>query len=120
MRGRFTLVMAVAAVLLLAGGAYLAFGRGGGGAQARSIDLVVSGESMRPDRISVHQGDTVTLSVTTDRKEEIHLHGYDLKFEPEQASQKVTKTFTADKTGAFEIEIEDLSKTVGELEVTPR
>lgn len=120
MRGRFTLVIVAALVVLLAGGAYLAFGRGGAAAQAWNIDLIVSGDSMRPDRISVHEGDTVTLSVTTDRKEEIHLHGYDLRFEPEQAGQKVTRTFTADKTGSFEIEIEDRSKTIGELEVGPR
>ena len=37
-----------------------------------------------------------------------------------ELGQPATKTFTADKTGSFEIEIEDSSTRLGELEVQPR
>jgi copper(I)-binding protein len=56
------------------------------------------------------------MSVTADRKEEIHLHVYDIKFDVEPG-KKVTKSFTADKSGEFPIEIEDTSKELGSLTV---
>ena len=121
MSGLRIAIIAVVVVAFVGGGAYLVFGRASGGSgQARTIDVTVTGTTMSPDRISVQQNDTVTLNVTTDKKEEIHLHGYDIKFESEGAGDRVTHTFKADKTGSFDIEIEDTSTGIGSLAVNPR
>jgi FtsP/CotA-like multicopper oxidase with cupredoxin domain len=118
---RPVVVIAAVVVVFAAVGGYLVFGRGGGGGgQPDTINVTVTGARMSPDRIPVHQGDRVTLNVTVDKKEDIHLHGYDIKFEGARAGDTVTKIFTADKTGSFDIEIEDGSTHLGSLEVTPR
>ncbi len=59
------------------------------------------------------------MRVTADRKEEIHLHGYDIAFQATKAGDTVTHQFTANITGSFEIEIEDTSTQVGTLQVLP-
>jgi plastocyanin len=94
---------------------------GGGGTPARHVtfNLTIDGHTMRPDSPTAHQGDTVTVNINADRKEEIHLHGYDYKFEM-TPGQRESRTFTADKTGSFEIEIEGTSTHLGELDVYPR
>lgn len=115
------LVVAVVVVAFVAVGAYLVFGRASSGSAAPvSIEARVTGSTMQPDPLTAKQGDRVTLTFTVDRKEEIHLHGYDIKFEAQRPGDRVTHTFTADKTGSFDIEIEDTSTTLGSLQVTPR
>ncbi len=84
-----------------------------------AIDITVKGDSMDPGAPSAKQGDRVTMTITADAKEEIHLHGYDLKFEVDKPGGKVTRTFTADKTGVFEIEIEGKGKHLGDFTVSP-
>lgn len=116
-------VIAAVVFLFLAAGGYLVFTRiagGGGGGQADMISAIVTGSRMSPDSITVRQGDRVTLRITVDKRETIHLHGYDIKFEAGGAGDTVTRTFTADKTGSFEIEIEDTSTHLGSLAVTPQ
>ena len=118
MKNRGVLLIAAVVVVFLAIGGYLIFRTVGPGGQAQTIDVTVTGDKMSPSTISVHQGDKVTLNVTADKKEEIHLHGYDIHFEIEKPGAKVTKTFTADKTGDFPIEIEDTGKELGSLKVS--
>jgi len=113
-------IVGVVVVVFLAVGGFLLFGRGGGGGEARTLDVTVTGDTMSPSGLSVHEHDRVTLSFTIDKPEEVHLHGYDIIFSAEKAGDKVTRTFTADKTGDFEIEIEDRSKQIGSLKVDPR
>jgi FtsP/CotA-like multicopper oxidase with cupredoxin domain len=111
------LIAAVVAVVLGAGG-YLIFSQVVPTGKAQNIDATVTGDQMSPSTIAVHRGDRVTLSITADKKEEIHLHGYDIHFEIDKPGGKVTKTFTADKTGSFDIEIEQTGKQAGQLQVT--
>ena len=114
-------VIAAAVVVFLAVGGYLIFGRGGGGGgKPVTVDVSVTGTTMQPATISVHQDDLVTVNVTADKKEEIHFHGYDIIFSVERAGDTVTHTFTADKTGNFDIEIEDTGTGIGSLMVQPR
>lgn len=114
-------IVAAAVVVFLAVGGYLIFGRGsGGGGVAVLVDVSVTGTTMQPPTITVHQGDRVTVKVTADKKEEIHLHGYDIIFSVDKAGDTVTHTFTADKTGNFDIEIEDTGTGIGSLVVQPR
>lgn len=108
---------AVVAVFLVVGGVLILRTTGGGG-NPRTIDLTVTGTTMTPDSPPAKQNDMLTVNVKTDKEEVIHLHGYDIKFEG-KPNQTVTKTFKADKTGHFEIEIEDTSQHLGELVVSP-
>ena len=115
------LVVAVVVAAFVAVGAYLVFGRGSGGSGVPvSIEATVTGSTMQPDLLTARQGDRVTLTFIVDRKEEIHLHGYDVKFEAQRPGDRVSHTFTADKSGSFDIEIEDTSTPLGSLQVTPR
>jgi hypothetical protein len=112
-------IVAVVLVLFAIGGAVLVFGSQGPAPQQRVIQVAVSGASMTPSDPVANEGDTVTLSVSADRYEEIHLHGYDKHFFP-SPGQPATATFVADKTGKFVIEIEATSNAVGLLQVQPR
>ena len=109
-------LLALAAAVLFAAAAC-----GGSSAPTQHVNfqLQVKGDKMTPDKATARQGDTVNLTVSADKAEEIHLHGYDYKLEP-KPGQPATKTFTADKTGSFELEIESSSTHLGELEVQPR
>jgi len=113
------LILVIVVVVLLAGGGYLVSRVVGGGGQARSIDLTVSGSTMTPDTPTAKQGDRVTMTITADKAEEIHLHGYDIPFEVPSPGGKVTHTFTADKSGSFEMELEATSTHLGQFQVSP-
>ena len=69
----------------------------------RSFDLEVQGSGMGPNEVSVGEGDSVTLNVTSDRPAEIYVHGYDLKrgVEPGETTEL---SFETDRTGRFPIE----------------
>jgi hypothetical protein len=111
----------VAAVLIIfaAVGAVLVFGDQGAPPQQRLFQLTVSGTTMSPSRVQANEGDTLTVSVTSDKYEEIHLHGYDKHFFP-SAGQPATLTFPAALTGNFVIEIEATSTPLGLLDIVPR
>lgn len=55
------------------------------------------------------KGDTVTIKVTTDKAYEVHVHGYDYTIDA-VPGQTVTKTFVLDKTGSWEVEVEETHK----------
>ncbi len=112
------LVIAVVVVAFVAVGGYLAYRGTGGGGAAVSIDLKVTGSTMTPGNPTAKAGDMVTMTITTDRDEEIHLHGYDIPFEC-KAGEPTSHTFTADKTGTFPIEWESTSTPLGDLVVSP-
>lgn len=111
-------ILAVVVVAILAVGGFLIFRGTGGGGKPVTIDLKVTGSTMTPDSPSARQNDMLTMNVTTDKAEEIHLHGYNIMFEG-QPGQTVSHTFKADKSGQFEIEIEDTSTHLGTLTVSP-
>jgi ABC-type glycerol-3-phosphate transport system substrate-binding protein len=110
---RRALILAISVTFAACGGSSAA-------GSDESFHVHVAGNTMAPSTLTAHQNDKITLTVTADRKEEIHLHGYDYKFEIDRPNGSVTKTFTAANTGSFEIEIEDTSTHLGELNVYPR
>ena len=116
MRGRLLIIGAVI-VVFVAIGAVLAFRGAGGGGQTRDVTLNVASGKMTPDKVEARQGDTLNLTIVKDRDGEIHLHGYDLHFEG-KAGAPDKKSFKLDKTGSFEIEFEETSTHLGELDVT--
>jgi FtsP/CotA-like multicopper oxidase with cupredoxin domain len=109
----------VVVVAFIAIAAYLISANTGGGGMARNIDVSVSGSSMTPGTWTAKQGDTLTVNLTADKEEEIHVHGYDIGFDVKGPGGKVSHTFKADKTGEFEIEIEQSSTLLGKLIVSP-
>jgi hypothetical protein len=115
---RLAIVVAVL-VIFAAVGAVLVFGNQGPAPQQRLIQVAVTGDTMSPAQLQANEGDTLTVSVSADKYEEIHLHGYDKHFFP-SPGQPATLTFVADKTGNFVIEIEVSSTPLGLLVVKPR
>ena len=113
------MIVVVVVVAFVAVAGYLISKSTGGGGQARTIDVTVSGSTMTPGTWTAKQGDTLTVNVTADKKEEIHLHGYDIGFEVDGGGGKASHTFKADKSGDFDVEIEDTSTPLGKLVVSP-
>src|SRR5215213_6725130 len=62
------------------------------------------------------KGDTITVTVTSDKAYEIHIHGYDYSLAV-SPGETVKKTFTLDKAGSFVVEIEETGRTVFNLVV---
>ena len=73
---------------------------------------VVEGGSRQ--RTTVNQ--PVTIRVTSDVAEEVHVHGYDKRF-PVAAGQRGEVTFVANIPGVFEVEFERSHKLLFTLEV---
>jgi hypothetical protein len=69
-------------------------------------------------RPTVKQGEHVTLVVTSDVADEIHLHGYDISADAAPGSP-ARLTFDAAIPGRFEIELEDRGVQIAELTVEP-
>ena len=85
----------------------------------RSFDLEIRGDGMNPDRVSVGEGDSVTLNVATERPVEVHVHGYDLESEIEPG-ETTELSFEADRTGRFPMEDHETGADLGVLVVGPR
>jgi hypothetical protein len=67
-------------------------------------------------RKQVAKGQTVTLRVTADIVDEVHLHGYD-KAVDTIVNQPVQIVFKADASGVFEVELEKKGLPLVEIEV---
>lgn len=68
-------------------------------------------------RVEVPLGSTVTLVVTGDTADEVHLHGYDRYVEVTPGASAML-TFTADIPGVFEVELHDAGLLLAQLEVS--
>ena len=84
------------------------------------VSIVLSGGRLAggPEAVQVIQGQTVALTVLSDRDDELHLHGYDIEL-PLVAEQPATLVVEATRSGRFEYEIHSAHATVGALEVYP-
>jgi len=102
-------------VVMLAG---TVVGCGSTAATTDTFNIKVTGSKSNLGDITAKKGDTINMTVNCDKDEEIHLHGFDYKFEC-KVSQPASKTFTADRTGTFEYEIEDSSTHLGNLTINP-
>jgi hypothetical protein len=111
------LIAPLAVLALLPLGALAACG-GGDTGNTVTFSVTVTGNTADRTDLQAKQGDTIQLTFTTDKDEEIHLHGFDLAFECE-AGKPLTKTFKADRTGQFEFEIESTGTHLGDLTVNP-
>ncbi|MES2684933.1 MAG: hypothetical protein V4650_15540 [Pseudomonadota bacterium] len=88
---------------------------------AAVFEIVVAGGKLAsgPAVISVTQGTPVTLRITTDHADELHLHGYDLTLKLPKG-QAAELSFVADRSGRFEYELHHAHLDLGALEVQPR
>lgn len=63
-------------------------------------------------------GDTVSISITADESDELHLHGYDRHIDF-ATDTPATLTFVADQSGRFPFEMEASATELGVLNVLP-
>lgn len=87
--------------------------------EGSAIEIVVMGGQVQGGRVDakVAIGEEVTISITVDEAEELHVHGYDLRLDltPGVAGEL---TFTADIPGVFEAELEHSGLQVLQLQVS--
>ena len=113
-----TLVAVLAAALMLAG-------CGGSDSPAKTkpvvVDIAVKDGAAKPqgERVDVKVGQKVTLHITSDADEEIHVHS-----EPEHEyavgpGDDVEKSFTIDTPGQVAVEAHHLDVTIVQLVVRP-
>jgi hypothetical protein len=83
-----------------------------------TITVVVQGDDVveGSGRHDVDLGSDVTIEVTSDSDNEVHVHGYDLHADV-GPDQPAVIQFTADIPGIFEVELEDNGKLLFELQV---
>ena len=83
------------------------------------IDVTVAdGVVDGPDRFEYALGDQVEITVLTDIADEIHVHGYDLRYDVEPGIPTEI-SFEADAPGIFEVELEASQLPLFEIQVTP-
>jgi heme/copper-type cytochrome/quinol oxidase subunit 2 len=88
---------------------------------ARILEIVIDYKTsvlFEPKSYRVSEGNKVSLTITSDKADEVHMHGYDIVRQL-TAGQQTTVEFIADKTGRFEFELHDSSTTLGYIEVYP-
>lgn len=84
-----------------------------------AIDITIEGDSIiGGGRQSIELGSEATITITSDRSDEAHLHGYDLSADL-QPGIPAALTFTASIPGIFELELEDEGTLLAEIEVAP-
>lgn len=83
-----------------------------------TLEIVVShGKvSPAPGRTEIKKGRIIALRVRSDHADTLHVHGYD-KEAGLPAGKTVTLTFTADRTGLFEVETHESDLLLTQLVV---
>ncbi|MGN6246132.1 MAG: cupredoxin domain-containing protein [Motilibacteraceae bacterium] len=88
------------------------------GASVAAISVSIAGGkvSPAPDRIQVKTGTTVTLTVTSDVADQVHVHGIDKEFDVGPGVPG-SITFTVTDPGVYEVETHESGKTLFQLVV---
>ena len=113
-----------AALLVLAGSLALAGCAGSSSAApappaGQRIEVQIAGGQVTGDtgRVPVVLGEQVTLSVTSDVPEEVHVHGYDLEAALTPGTP-AELTFDATIAGVFEVELHEAGTVLLTLQVS--
>jgi hypothetical protein len=89
-----------------------------GTAETRRLAVTLAGGQVSGDvgRVPVPAGEQVTLAITSDVADEVHVHGYDLTaaLTPGQPTEL---TFAATIPGVFEVELHDAGTVLLTLQV---
>lgn len=88
---------------------------------ASSFDFVVrNGERVAgPVAMQAKEGDDVEIKVTSDRADELHLHGYDLHTAI-KPNEPAALYFKATHSGRFDVELHHAGVALGALEIQPK
>ncbi|WP_106398056.1 cupredoxin domain-containing protein [Actinocorallia populi] len=83
------------------------------------IKVDVNGNKVapRPSTHKITKGDRVRIEVTSDKPDELHVHGYDNTADL-KAGETAVIEFTADQSGRFEVETHDSGLLLFNLEVS--
>ncbi|MFW6599438.1 hypothetical protein ACQBAU_11585 [Propionibacteriaceae bacterium Y2011] len=81
--------------------------------QGTVIEIVLSGDTVTPnaEKREAKVGDVITLNITSDHDDEIHMHGLDIEI-PVKAGVPTSETITLSEPGSFEIESHHPAKTI--------
>ncbi|MFJ8661744.1 hypothetical protein [Streptomyces sp. NPDC093795] len=84
----------------------------------RTVVLTVTGTTVSPppSRIELKKGERLTLRVTGDRADTLHVHGYDREL-PLSPGTPASLTLTVDRTGLFEVETHESGLLLTQLVV---
>jgi heme/copper-type cytochrome/quinol oxidase subunit 2 len=90
------------------------------GAESEPVALEFAGGEVvgGVETIEVTSGEEVTMTVTSDVQEELHVHGVDL-YEDLPPGEEVEVTFTPEAEGIFEIELHGSGTQLASMEVSP-
>lgn len=110
---RRVLACLVAALLLLSGACSSTTASG-----PVTINVTIANGKVSPSGATydVSKGSTVTINVTSDSADTIHVHGYEIEKDV-VPGQPLVITFTADQTGRYEIETHAIEATIATLNV---
>jgi len=89
------------------------------GPAGQRIEVSVTGGEVSGDtgRVSIGSGDRVTLVVSSDTADEVHVHGYDLDGEVRPGTP-AELTFDATVPGVFEVELHEAGTVLLTLQVS--
>ncbi|MFK3734326.1 hypothetical protein ACI2LJ_29125 [Streptomyces sp. NPDC088090] len=84
----------------------------------RTLDIRVTGSTVTPapSRVELRKGERITLRVTSDRADTVHVHGYDREAALTPGTP-ATLGLTADRTGLFEVETHESGLVLTQLVV---
>ncbi len=85
--------------------------------QVIEISLKDGKVSPNGDRLALAEDTILRLKITSDRDDEVHVHGYDVEI-PVKAGVGVTKDITLEQVGRFEIESHNPPLTILQLVVS--
>lgn len=80
-------------------------------AKAVSITLADGKAEPNGERVELVRGQHLVLTITSDRDDEVHVHGIDLEI-PVTPGAKVTKDIVMDRIGRFEVESHEPELTI--------
>ena len=88
--------------------------------ESAEVEVEVAGgtSSLAGQKVKVDLGQAVTIRISSDVTDELHLHGYDLTVDVE-AGGSAELVFVAEIPGIFEVELEESGLLLFELEVGP-
>jgi hypothetical protein len=90
-----------------------------GGAASVPTIVVRAGEPVGDVKeLEYDAGDRIRFRVSSDRADEVHVHGYDVE-EEIPAGGTATLSFPADIEGIFEVELHESEAQIAELRVNP-
>ncbi|HWU20405.1 MAG TPA: hypothetical protein VN088_02695 [Nocardioides sp.] len=119
MRTTLRAAIALAAVLLLATACGSKSGATADAGTPLTIAVTINGSSITPNgtRIDAAVGQKIVLHVTSDTAHEIHVHSGGAGQPIEVAKGTHDYSFTIDRPGTVEVEVEELKETLFQLEV---